>query len=64
MGASTIRSILGWSKAAEKLSKIYPKGMLAERLRANVYPQVDYGEGYLEGEKGAEGECRAVKATS
>lgn len=51
IAGASIWSIMGWSRAAEKLSAAYSKGLLAERLRANMTRQISYGRDFIYGEK-------------
>lgn len=46
--------VLGWRHAAEKLTGLHEQSVRAERLRANVYRQVDLASTYLMGKDAAE----------
>jgi signal transduction histidine kinase len=64
IGISAIWSILGWSGATAKLSGIYNRSMLAERLRGNAYRQAEYGEDFLEGQADAERKFMEIQSVT
>jgi signal transduction histidine kinase len=51
ISGAALWSIMGWSRAAGKLSDTYGQGLLAERLRANMTRQINYAERFLDGDR-------------
>jgi signal transduction histidine kinase len=64
IAAISIWSIVGWSRAAGKLSTVYAKSIEAERFRANINRQLSYAFNFINGEAEMERRFWEVQSTA
>lgn len=58
--ALSISAVSGWSRAADRLAATHSKSAVAERLRSNIFLQINYALDYLYGEPSARGKFEST----
>jgi signal transduction histidine kinase len=64
VGASAIWSVMGWNEAARKLSFINAKASRAEKLRSNMYHQINLGLDFIDGDFNAQERFHQIQNTA
>ena len=57
----SILAVSGWGNAADKLTETHSKSAIAERLRSNIFLQVNFALDYIYGDSVARGMFEATQ---